>query len=94
MLAEEQQFARVLETGAINLDSALANVMVRAEVYARTGNPDFADEHGFAVPTLDGKTAFHMYETYGLPLDFICLLYTSVEEATAKTNTEILATPE
>jgi alanyl-tRNA synthetase len=46
VLAEEQQFARVLEIGAERLDDALKS--------------------GF-----DGKAAFHLYETYGLPLDFM-----------------------
>ncbi len=46
VLAEEKQFARVLEAGAERLDAALK-------------------QH------FDGKTAFSLYETYGLPLDFI-----------------------
>lgn len=46
VLAEEKQFARVLEAGAERLDAALKS--------------------GF-----DGKAAFSLYETYGLPLDFI-----------------------
>lgn len=45
--AEERQFARVLEVGSRQLQSAL--------------------QRG----SLDGKTAFHLYETYGLPLDFM-----------------------
>jgi alanyl-tRNA synthetase len=46
VLAEEKQFARVLEIGAEKLDEALKS--------------------GF-----DGKAAFHLYETFGLPLDFM-----------------------
>ena len=45
--AEERQFARVLEIGARQLQSALQS-------------------SSFA-----GKDAFHLYETYGLPLDFM-----------------------
>uniref|UniRef100_A0A7V4XQP5 Alanine--tRNA ligase n=1 Tax=Acidobacterium capsulatum TaxID=33075 RepID=A0A7V4XQP5_9BACT len=45
--AEERQFARVLEIGDRQLQSAL-----------REG-------------AISGKTAFHLYETYGLPLDFM-----------------------
>jgi alanyl-tRNA synthetase len=45
--AEERQFARVLEMGDRQLQSAL-----------REG-------------AISGKTAFHLYETYGLPLDFM-----------------------
>ncbi|HEY1500909.1 MAG TPA: alanine--tRNA ligase [Acidobacteriaceae bacterium] len=45
--AEEEQFARVLEIGAVRLDEAIG------------------------AAKLDGKAAFHLYETYGLPLDFM-----------------------
>jgi alanyl-tRNA synthetase len=53
--AEERQFGRVLLSGATVL-SALLN---RAEV----------NEHG--KPVFTGDQAFHLYETYGLPKDFI-----------------------
>ncbi len=45
VLAEEEQFARVLEVGSRELDAALGN--------------------------LTGKAAFRLYETFGMPLDFM-----------------------
>jgi alanyl-tRNA synthetase len=63
VLAEEQQFARVLETGAMNLDSAIADAKLRYEA--------FANEQKFERATLEGPIAFRMYETFGLPLDFM-----------------------
>ena len=45
--AEERQFARVLEIGARQLQSAMQD------------------------GTLSGDKAFHLYETFGLPLDFM-----------------------
>ena len=63
VLAEEQQFARVLETGAMNLDSAIADAKLRYEA--------FANEQRFEKVTLEGQIAFRMYETFGLPLDFM-----------------------
>jgi alanyl-tRNA synthetase len=55
ILAEEQQFARVLEFGAVKLDAAIET--------AKLGSTD--------RPTLNGHTAFNLYETYGMPLDFM-----------------------
>src|SRR6202046_1271569 len=63
VLAEEQQFARVLETGAMNLDSAIADAKLRYDA--------FANEQRFQKVTLEGQIAFRMYETFGLPLDFM-----------------------
>jgi alanyl-tRNA synthetase len=54
--AEEERFGRTLALGSRQLDAALAAARERQEGGA---------------PTLDGKLAFHLYETYGLPLDFI-----------------------
>jgi alanyl-tRNA synthetase len=71
VLAEEQQFARVLEAGALQLDNAIANSKLRWEAFRINQDPDFADQAGLKRPTLLGKTAFNMYETYGLPLDFM-----------------------
>jgi alanyl-tRNA synthetase len=45
--AEERQFARVLEVGSRQLDSALSSA------------------------AFSGSDAFHLYETFGLPLDFM-----------------------
>jgi alanyl-tRNA synthetase len=53
--SEEKQFARVLLSGATMLQALL--------------NRTEADENGLKV--LPGSDAFHLYETYGLPKDFI-----------------------
>ena len=63
VLAEELQFARVLETGAMNLDFAIADAKLRYEA--------FPNEQKFERATLEGPIAFRMYETFGLPLDFM-----------------------
>jgi alanyl-tRNA synthetase len=53
--AEEKQFARVLLSGATMLQALL--------------NRTEEDEKG--LKALSGQDAFHLYETYGLPKDFI-----------------------
>jgi alanyl-tRNA synthetase len=55
---EEKQFSRVLEVGAVELDERLMR--------EREKHFDHIQE-----PILDGKVAFHLYETFGLPLDFM-----------------------
>ncbi len=55
VLAEEQQFARVMEVALGRLNSELENALAE--------NPRGATYHG--------QNAFHLYETYGLPLDFM-----------------------
>ncbi len=54
--AEEERFNRTLALGSKQLDAAIDRVR---------------NEAGKGNPTLPGVTAFHLYETYGLPLDFI-----------------------
>ena len=54
--AEEERFGRTLALGSKQLDSAIERVRKDA---------------GDRVPTLPGANAFHLYETYGLPLDFM-----------------------
>ncbi|WP_158785934.1 alanine--tRNA ligase [Granulicella sp. L46] len=72
VLAEEEQFARVIARGAAEWDSVLQTVLdeVSAEVVSLrdSGKRPF----GAAVTgTVDGRKAFHVYETFGLPLDFM-----------------------
>src|SRR6201994_870490 len=52
---EEERFDRMLATASRQLDVAM----------------DHARKDTAGRPTLSGATAFHLYETYGLPLDFI-----------------------
>jgi alanyl-tRNA synthetase len=54
--AEEERFGRTLALGSKQLDAAIDRV-----------RKDAADTR----PVLPGATAFHLYETYGLPLDFM-----------------------
>jgi alanyl-tRNA synthetase len=54
--AEEERFGRTLALGSRQLDAAIERV--RKETQSNS-------------PMLPGATAFHLYETYGLPLDFI-----------------------
>jgi alanyl-tRNA synthetase len=54
--AEEERFGRTLALGSKQLDAAIDRVRKEPQ------------DH---VPVLPGATAFHLYETYGLPLDFI-----------------------
>ncbi|HEY3990713.1 MAG TPA: alanine--tRNA ligase, partial [Acidobacteriaceae bacterium] len=57
VLAEERQFARVMETGFARLEQDFA--------------PLLASKNGTVAVTYPGAKAFHLYETYGLPLDFM-----------------------
>jgi alanyl-tRNA synthetase len=52
---EEDRFDRMLASASRQLDVAIEN----------------ARKDGAGRPTLSGATAFHLYETYGLPLDFM-----------------------
>jgi alanyl-tRNA synthetase len=54
--AEEEQFGRMLALASKQLDTAIERVRKEA-----------ADK----APMLPGAIAFHLYETYGLPLDFM-----------------------
>ncbi len=54
--AEEEQFGRMLALASKQLDTAIERVRREA---------------GDKPPMLPGAIAFHLYETYGLPLDFM-----------------------
>ena len=53
--AEEDRFGRTLALGSRQLDAAIERVRKESS----------------GTPMLPGTAAFHLYETYGLPLDFI-----------------------
>jgi alanyl-tRNA synthetase len=57
VMSEERQFARVMEQGLARLEQDFA--------------PLLAGINGTAAVTYPGAKAFHLYETYGLPLDFM-----------------------
>ena len=81
--AEEKQFDRVLTLGMARLEASIAAAI--SEFKLNTNPAALAqidEEAGFAPrtvlhlpppenPELDGTIAFHLYETYGLPLDFM-----------------------
>jgi alanyl-tRNA synthetase len=72
VLVEEEQFARVLARGAGEWDLVLQTVLdeVSEKVVSsrNSGKPPFG---AAATGTVDGRKAFHVYETFGLPLDFM-----------------------
>jgi alanyl-tRNA synthetase len=60
---EEKQFARVLTFGLRELDIALG-----IELRNKPAGNDYEED---TTPTFNGQEAFHLYETFGLPLDFM-----------------------
>jgi alanyl-tRNA synthetase len=77
--AEEKQFDRVLRIGMTKLNELLGIGSNDGTGYGDgTGfgggsgsGAGFGDGSGFGGRTLDGEQAFHLYETFGLPKDFI-----------------------
>jgi alanyl-tRNA synthetase len=83
--AEERQFARVLEVGSLRLDGLLENSRVEMrlaespetlpalkEIFGPgTTEADWGTIKPQSPSELKGDRAFHLYETYGLPLDFM-----------------------
>jgi alanyl-tRNA synthetase len=85
VLAEELQFARVLAIGSRELEDAIyqaqnRNIEAREKALAAyaENNPDFGKKDDPEVrkilgmrPILEGRDAFRLYETFGMPKDFI-----------------------
>ena len=76
VLAEELQFARVMEGGARQLNSLITEkrrAAVGDAIFA--GNPADTkrtlEAFGNTNLTIEGDQAFRLYETFGLPLDFM-----------------------
>jgi alanyl-tRNA synthetase len=68
VLAEEEQFARVLEAGSHRLDELIEGW----EKQHRVNSGERGDAvYSTITMTIPGRNFFHLYETYGLPKDFI-----------------------
>jgi alanyl-tRNA synthetase len=62
--AEERQFARTLDAGTAQLDSALRGLTDAERSVGRSAETLPAD-----APRLDGELAFRLHDTYGFPID-------------------------
>jgi alanyl-tRNA synthetase len=82
--AEEKQFDRVLKVGMTKLNELLGVAKSNIGPEEGAGNGDgtgfgggsgsgagFGDGSGLGARALVGEQAFHLYETFGLPLDFM-----------------------
>ncbi len=77
VLAEEEQFARVMELGSRKLQDAFdeaGDAYVEAHASEDADLLDQGKKGALRVsvpPVLAGATAFRLYETFGMPLDFM-----------------------
>ncbi len=81
VLAEEEQFARVLEKGLSLLEEGFATLRAEQQMFATQQelDKDLVDlgfqPVGMPAPSAEllfpGRDAFFLYETYGMPLDFM-----------------------
>jgi alanyl-tRNA synthetase len=67
---EEAQFARTLATGGAKLDVAIDEALEEFKSEMNIALEQGGDTTGIE-PKMDGRVAFSIYETYGLPLDYI-----------------------
>ncbi len=84
VLAEEEQFARVIATASVQFERVMEEQVrfFHEESFAKTGGLPPRDLQALAnyerfgnadaqAVVVNGAEAFHIYETYGLPLDFM-----------------------
>ncbi|MDP9038735.1 MAG: alanine--tRNA ligase, partial [Acidobacteriota bacterium] len=71
VLAEEQQFARVMDVGSRRLDAELNEHRDAYKKILATLLRDSPSSATTMTVPFDGRRAFYLYETFGLPVDFI-----------------------
>ncbi len=82
VLAEEEQFGRVIATGALKLEASIEAAKAEFAINSSPAFEDSMQSHGIDPegllsapslrrPLLSGFIGFYLYETFGLPLDFI-----------------------
>jgi alanyl-tRNA synthetase len=76
--AEEKQFDRVLKIGSSKLDAEIERAREEATINSPSRSsvleeptPEELIESPPERPVFSGESAFHLYETFGLPLDFM-----------------------
>jgi alanyl-tRNA synthetase len=70
--SEEQRFTRTVEVGLKKLDEGLHDALDRVgKMKDQAPKDDPGHYHDFTGPVLMGEAAFKLYDTYGLPRDFI-----------------------
>ena len=68
VLAEETRFAHTLDLGLAKLEEEIREAFKRAEQERDKTHPSL---HRPIHPVLSGEKAFKLYDTFGMPLDFI-----------------------
>jgi alanyl-tRNA synthetase len=72
VLSEESRFSHTLDIGLKKLDDLIQDsVRVAVDVNRLTSQTHPASFGGSATPQVSGAAAFKLYDTYGLPQDFI-----------------------
>jgi alanyl-tRNA synthetase len=71
VLDEERRFERTLSLGLKKLEEELSMVLEEQRDEASANMILDGDPGEISAATLNGRVAFHLYETYGLPFDFI-----------------------
>jgi alanyl-tRNA synthetase len=70
VLAEEKRFARTVDVGMRKLEEAIQKLQTEGEEFKASERLRLGHDFHFSQ-TLAGDQAFWLYDTYGLPLDFI-----------------------